>query len=94
MSKRIFVGNLPLAVTKNWLSAIFEPYGKVESAHLIVGKKTGCFKGFGLVEMESEESAKKAIECLKNLKVGSRTLRVAEAKSPDDSFNTPKIIKN
>src|SRR5260221_8336094 len=84
MAKRLFVGKLPYETTNNQLEELFGTVGKVESVHLITDKFTGQGKGFGFVEMGSEEEAKKAIETLNGHNVGGRSIVVSEAKPQED----------
>ena len=85
MAKRLFVGKLPYETTNNQLEELFGSVGKVESVHLITDKFTGQGKGFGFVEMGSEEDAKKAIETLNGHNLGGRSIVVSEAKPQEDS---------
>jgi len=82
MKKRLFVGNLPDEVTEGKLKEIFEAAGKVEGSVVILDKFSGKSKGFGFVEMGSEEEAKKAIEMFNNSQLGDRKLRVDFAYPP------------
>ena len=84
MAKRLFVGKLPYETTNNQLEELFGTVGKVESVHLITDKFTGQGKGFGFVEMGSEEDAKKAIETLNGHNLGGRSIVVSEAKPQED----------
>lgn len=84
MAKRLFVGKLPYETTNNQLEELFGTVGKVESVHLITDKFTGQGKGFGFVEMGSEEEAKKAIETLNGHNLGGRSIVVSEAKPQED----------
>ena len=80
MNKRLFVGSLPFEATSDELKDIFAKIGAVVSANVIVDKMSGRSKGFGFVEMESEEDAKKAIETLNGSEVGGRKIFVSEAR--------------
>lgn len=82
MAKRLFVGGLPFATTDTELSEIFTKAGKVVSATVVMDRMTNRSKGFGFVEMSTEEEAKKAIEEINNTKVGDRTIVVKEAYPP------------
>ncbi len=82
MAKRLFVGGLPYTTTDQELSEIFSEAGKVESATVVMDRMTNRSKGFGFVEMSTEEEAKVAIEKLNNKKVGDRTIVVKEAYPP------------
>lgn len=79
MSKKLYVGNLSFSVTDETLQKLFAEVGAVESARVITEKKSGRSKGFGFVEMASEEDAKKAIESLNGKEHEGRQISVAEA---------------
>ncbi|MFH1585082.1 MAG: RNA-binding protein [Patescibacteria group bacterium] len=80
MAKRLFVGGLPFVTTEDELRDMFSPAGSVEEAKIITDKFSGRSKGFGFVEMSSDEAAKKAIDLLNNSQVGERTIVVNEAR--------------
>ena len=80
MGKRIFVGNLPFSATDQVLSDTFAQYGAVESAKVIVDRATGRSKGFGFVEMATDEEAATAIEKLNGAEYEGRTITVNEAR--------------
>ncbi|MDD2486343.1 MAG: RNA-binding protein [bacterium] len=80
MSKRIYVGNLSYSTDNDALKELFEPYGTVESAEVIVDRTTGRSKGFGFVEMDTDEAARMAIDSLNGKEVNGRSLTVNEAK--------------
>jgi RNA recognition motif-containing protein len=80
MGSKIYVGGLPYSATEQQLSELFSPHGTVESARVITDKFTGQSRGFGFVEMSTEEEAKKAIAALNATQMGGRTLTVNEAK--------------
>lgn len=80
MSKNIYVGNLPYSTTDEELEGIFSPFGAVNSSRIITDRYTGRSKGFGFVEMESDEEADKAITELNGTEVGGRVVKVDEAR--------------
>jgi cold-inducible RNA-binding protein len=80
MSKKLYVGNLGYNVTSADLQALFTPHGTVQSAQVIEDRDTGRSKGFGFVEMGSDEEASKAITALNGQTHGERALTVNEAK--------------
>lgn len=82
MAKRLFIGGLPYTTTDAELNELFSKAGKVESATVVMDRMTNRSKGFGFVEMSTEEEAKKAIEELNNTKLGDRTIVVKEAYPP------------
>src|ERR1700747_652338 len=80
MGKKLYVGNLTYEVTDSELSKMFEPHGTVESAQVIMDRDTGRSKGFGFVEMKTEQEAQTAIAALNGQDAGGRQLTVNEAK--------------
>lgn len=80
MAKKLFVGGLPYTTTDDDLKAHFSQAGTVVSAQIITDKFTGRSKGFGFVEMSSDEEADKAIETLNQSDLGGRSLSVNEAR--------------
>lgn len=76
----IYVGNLSYQMTEEELEETFSTFGTVKSAKIIFDRETNRSKGFGFVEMDSDEAATKAIEELNNKEVGGRNLRVNEAR--------------
>ncbi len=79
-SMNIMVLNLPRNVGEGELKKLFEGYGKVESAKIVLDKEKGVSKGFAFVEMADESEATKAIEALHGSKVGNQNIRVKESK--------------
>ncbi len=90
---RIYVGNLSLETSETQLRAMFEPHGRVNAARLPKDKETGAARGFGIVEMETDE-ANKAISALAGCSHQGRKLRVHEAKAiqPKPSNGAAKPI--
>lgn len=80
MSKKLYVGNLGYNVTSADLQQLFTPHGTVQSAQVIEDRDAGRSKGFGFVEMGSDEDASKAITALNGQMHGERALTVNEAK--------------
>jgi len=80
MAKKLFVGGLSYETTEATLKETFSQAGTVESATVIVDKMSGRSKGFGFVEMSSEEEAKKAIEMLNGKEIDGKNVTVNEAK--------------
>ncbi len=80
MSKRIYVGNLPYKADEETLRGVFAGIGEVESVKIITDAATGRSKGFGFVEMVSDEDAEKAIAALNGTSLDDRTLTVSEAR--------------
>jgi len=80
MSKRIYVGNLPWSITQVILKNLFTGFGEIEEALVIANKFTGRSRGFGFVEMENPDDAKKAIKALHDSELNGRNIVVNEAK--------------
>ena len=80
MGSKIYVGGLPYSTTEQELSDLFAAHGAVQSARIITDKFTGKSKGFGFVEMATDEEAQKAIAALNATQLGGRTLTVNEAR--------------
>ena len=75
----IYVGNLPYRVNDDELREMFEQYGTVSSARVIMDRETGRSKGFGFVEMPDSGEAQEAINATNNSEEMGRPLRVNEA---------------
>lgn len=84
MGKKIYVGNLAYGVSSSDLQQMFEAHGTVQSAQVIMDRDTGRSKGFGFVEMESDQEAEAAIAALNGQQVDGRTLTVNEARPRED----------
>lgn len=80
MSKRLYVGSLPYAVSSTQLKDIFSEMGTVTWASVITDRITGQSKGFGFVEMSTEGEAKEAMEKLHGYSLSGRRLIVNEAR--------------
>lgn len=80
MGKKLYVGNLPYSITDSTLEQTFADCGTVESARVITDRETGRSKGFGFVEMSSDQEASAAIESLNGQMMDGRPLTVNEAK--------------
>ncbi len=79
-SKKLYVGGLPYQVTEDTLREIFSAHGAVESATVIMDRMTGRSKGFGFVEMSSQEEAQAAMDKLNGTDLEGRNITVNEAK--------------
>ena len=84
MGKKIYVGNLSYDVTDATLQSLFAPHGAVQSAQVIMDRETGRSKGFGFVEMGTDDEARAAIAALNGQDNGGRALTVNEAKPRED----------
>jgi RNA recognition motif-containing protein len=80
MGKRLYVGNLPWSYSSADLTALFSPYGTVKSAEVISDRETGRSRGFGFVELETQESMEQAIQALHESDIQGRSLTVNEAR--------------
>ncbi len=79
-SKKLYVGGLPYSVTEGTLQEIFAAHGTVESATVISDRMTGRSRGFGFVEMSSQEEAQAAIDTLNGTDLEGRNITVNVAK--------------
>lgn len=84
MATKLFVGSLAWATTDDQLSEFFSAAGTVVSAKVITDRDTGRSRGFGFVEMSSDEEAKKAIDELNNKELDGRSITVSEAKEREE----------
>jgi len=80
MGKKLYVGNMGYDVSSSDLEQLFTPHGTVQSAEVINDRTTGRSKGFGFVEMGSDQEAQAAIAALNGKDHGGRALTVNEAK--------------
>lgn len=85
MGKKLYVGNLAYSVTNETLEQLFAEFGTVTSAQVIQDRETGRSKGFGFVEMQSDDAAQKAISALHDQQHDGRPLTVNEAKPRESS---------
>jgi len=82
MTKKLFVGNLPYATSEEQLRTLFTEVGAVASVTLITDRETGQAKGFGFVEMDTDDAAKDAIARLNGRELNGRAITVSEARPP------------
>jgi RNA recognition motif-containing protein len=80
MATRIYVGNLPYSANEQTLTELFAPFGEVVEVRIVTDRASGQSKGFGFVEMGSDESTRQAIASLNGTQFGDRALTVNEAK--------------
>jgi RNA recognition motif-containing protein len=80
MGNKLYVGNLSYSVGDSDLKTLFEPYGTVASATVIMDRETGRSKGFGFVEMGSDQEAQAAIAACNGKEIEGRALTVNEAR--------------
>lgn len=79
MTNKVYVGNLSYDTAEDTLKNLFEQHGSVASVSIISDRDTGISKGFGFVEMSTNEEAQAAIDALNGRDVDGRTIRVNEA---------------
>ncbi len=84
MNKNLYIGNLSIKVTEDDLRANFAEVGKVISVNIVKDKYTGLSRGFGFVEMETEEGAKEAIRRFNGGELLGNTITVNEARPKKD----------
>ena len=84
MGKKLYVGDLAYAVTDSDLQQMFQEHGNVRSAQVIMDRDTGRSKGFGFVEMETDQEAAAAITAMNGQQVDGRALTVNEARPKPD----------
>jgi hypothetical protein len=80
MGKKLYVGNLPWSTNSGSLESMFAQHGAVRSAEVISDRETGRSRGFGFVEMETEEGSQAAIAALHGFEMEGRALTVNEAR--------------
>lgn len=86
MAKKLYVGGLPYRTTEDELKEAFSVAGNVETAIIIIDRMSGRSKGFGFVEMATEEEAQAAIEKMNGTEFGGRTITVSEAREKKEGF--------
>src|ERR1700730_8329341 len=84
MGRKLYVGDLGYGVTDSDLTKLFAAHGTVQSAQIIMDRDTGRSKGFGFVEMGSDQEAQAAIAALNGKESDGRALTVNEAKPRED----------
>jgi RNA recognition motif-containing protein len=89
MGNKLYVGNLSYNVTSSDLEQLFAAHGTVQSAEVISDRMTGRSKGFGFVEMGSNEEAQAAIQAMNGQEHDGRALTVNEAKPREDRPRRP-----
>ena len=84
MGKKLYVGNLSYDVDSSALQELFAAHGTVQSAEVISDRETGRSKGFGFVQMGSDQEAQAAIAAMNGQEVDGRALTVNEAKPREE----------
>lgn len=90
MSRRLFVGGLPWKTKSEELEALFAQFGGVVSANVVADRYSGRSKGYGFVEMDTQESASRALEALNNSDFEGRTMTVDVAKAQPETGDSIK----
>jgi RNA recognition motif-containing protein len=80
MNKKLYIGGLAYSVTDEQLKTLFESHGTVESAKVIMDRYTDRSRGFGFVEMSTQQEAEQAIQALNGTELEGRSLTVNESK--------------
>ena len=81
MASKVYAGNLSHSTTEDELRAAFAAYGEIVSVAIVTDRETGHSRGFGFVEMSTEEDAIAAIIGLNGTELGGRTLRIDKARN-------------
>lgn len=84
MATKLYVGGLAYSVTDQELESLFSEFGTIASAAVIKDRDSGQSKGFGFIELEDADAAKKAIETMNGKEVSGRSLTVNEARPQVD----------
>src|SRR5690349_11014544 len=84
MGKKLYVGSLSFGATESDLRVLFAEAGTVVSASIITDRDSGMSKGFGFVEMQTDEEAQAAINKINGRAIDGRTVTVSEARPPRD----------
>jgi len=84
MATKLYVGNLSYDTTNSLLEQLFAEHGEVRSAQVVMDRDTGRSKGFGFVEMGTDQAAQAAINALNGKSVEGRPLTVNEARPRED----------
>jgi RNA recognition motif-containing protein len=84
MTRKLYVGNLPYSVNEDNLRELFAQAGEIASVNIITDRDTGRSKGFGFVEMATEEEAQEAIKRFNGYTIDNRPLTVNEARPREE----------
>lgn len=84
MAKKLYVGNLPYSVNEDQLRTLFTQVGEITSVTMITDRYTGESKGFGFVEMSTEDEAQEAIKRFNGYTLDNRNLTVSEARPREE----------
>lgn len=81
----IYIGNIPYSMKEQNLIDVFQEFGPVDSAKVIIDKKTRRSKGYGFVEMKNEGDEDEAVEALNGKEIGGRKVKVSKANPKKES---------
>jgi RNA recognition motif-containing protein len=84
VAKKLYVGNLPYSANEDDLRTLFAQVGEITSVTMITDRDTGESKGFGFVEMSTEDEAKEAIKRFNGYSLNNRNLTVNEARPREE----------
>ena len=84
----IYIGNIPYSMKEQNLIDVFQEFGPVESAKVIIDKKTRRSKGYGFVEMKNEKDEDEAIEAMNGKELGGRKVKVSKANPKKETETT------
>jgi cold-inducible RNA-binding protein len=84
VNKKLYVGNLPYTATDSEIRSLFEQVGEIAEVSVIMDRETGRSKGFGFVEMATEEGAQEAIRKFNGYQLNNRPLTVNEARPREE----------
>jgi cold-inducible RNA-binding protein len=84
VNKKLYVGNLPYSASENEIRELFEQVGEIAEVTVIMDRETGRSKGFGFVEMVTEEGAQEAIRRFNGFSMNNRPLTVNEARPREE----------
>ena len=94
MSTKLYVGNLPFDLSKDELVQMFSEVGQVASAKLICDSFDGQSRGYGFIEMATDQEVDRAVETLNGREVNGRCIRVASAHSNDQNkVKVPPLLR-
>lgn len=85
MNKKLYVGGLPYSVNDEKLLELFKPHGNVESAQVVTDRYTGNSRGFGFVEMSTQQEAEQAIQALNGTELEGRNVTVNMSRPRENS---------
>jgi RNA recognition motif-containing protein len=91
MGRKLYVGNLAYRMTSHDLENLFASHGTVQSAQVIMDRDTGRSKGFGFVEMSSDQEAQDAVTALHGAEIEGRPLTVNEARPREDRASPARL---